>query len=257
MHILLNLETEKINSGEVLKNFKSFAQDLPADMRGLCLSNSLEIREIHNEFGNIKNLLAYGNEEEDDEDDEKKNPKDKDSFHFVAFLNRNSLIYELDGLKDAPILHGKVENECEWGKKVLEIIKTRTSQNKEQNSDLDSEIRFNLMVLVPDRREVLKDEIDGLKQKQIYNTSDTRDTLDTGDTSDTSRADKDEDISVLKLLIKTQNDLDEEESKWSRYRKEWADRNKNAENARDIQPKLSAQVKDLLKSMALKGLIPK
>lgn len=247
MHILLNLKEEQINLGEVLKNFKSFVQDLPADMRGLCLSNSLEIREIHNEFGNINDLLAYGNE---NGDDEKNKPQDQDFFHFVAFVNRNSSVYELDGLKDAPISHGKVKNvPNEWAKKVLEIIKIRTGQNKEDDdSERESEIRFNLMVLIPDRREVLIDEINELKQKQINNTNNI---------NDTSRINKLDDISVMKL-IETQNDLDNEESKWLRYREEWADRN-NSRNARDNiqQPKLSAQVQDLLKSMSFKGLIPK
>ena len=51
-------------------------------MRGLCLSNSLEIRQIHNEFGNLKWNFSF----RDDEDEKDDGKKSKDPFHFVAFI---------------------------------------------------------------------------------------------------------------------------------------------------------------------------
>lgn len=230
---MLNSESSKVELGSVLNNFKSFSQDLPADMRGLCLSNSLEIRQIHNEFGNLEELLAYGEDEET-----KDNEKSKDPFHFVAFIHKNDKIYELDGLKEAPIVVFDQIKE-DWMGKVLEIIKNRVGDA--------SEIRFNLMALVTDRRAELKSEIAELTTK-IEDPNFGSDT--------TSRP------TWLSKRFKSQQELEDEEAKWSRYRKEWTDRQKIHQ---EMQPKLkvpmtsglSSQVQDLLKSMTAKGLIPK
>ena len=276
MHILLNFdggENENVQLGSVLENFKSFSQDLPADMRGLCLSNSLEIRQIHNEFGNIEEILAFGEEDEDIGKDNKE--KSKDPFHFVSFISKNGQIYELDGLRDAPLVHfveeemememaedGKgncssnssslsenkeSENKkSEWTTKVLEIIKKRTRGN--------TEIRFNLMAVVVDRRERLRAEIAELNVK-IDNDNPSK-------VKESGAAN--EKTTWLTQRFKAQQELDDEEAKWSRHRKDWVERQNRH---RDMQPKLddnatnpvklSAQVQDLLKSMTSKGLLPK
>lgn len=83
-------------------------------MRGLCLSNSLEIRQVHNEFGNLEEHLLYG----DEEDRKKKGSKDDDPFHFVAFVKKDDNIYELDGLLDAPIRHEAACLDENWDEKV-------------------------------------------------------------------------------------------------------------------------------------------
>ena len=237
MHILLN---SSVDLGPVLENFKSFSQELPSDMRGLCLSNSLEIRQIHNEFGNLNEILAFG----DDEDEKDDGKKSKDPFHFVAFIYKNGTIYELDGLKESPKTHVKCDV-TEWESKVLEIIRTRVAP------DSESEIRFNLMALCADRRESLKAEIAGLSAKL---------------SSEYSENESPEKTSLLTKRFQAQQELDEEEAKWSRYRKDWADRQKQYSEATVVNKsspkspkdiKLSSQVQDLLKSMTAKGLIPK
>lgn len=230
MHILLNLEAEKVEIGQVLDNFKSFAQELPPDLRGLCLSNSLEIRQIHNEFGNLEELLAFG-----DDGNSEKDSSSKDPFHFVAFIPKNGKIYELDGLKEAPIVVCE-EVKDDWKAAVLEIIKKRVGTA--------SEIRFNLMAITEDRRRDLEAEIAELNEK----------INDPSLESDASRP------SWLSKRFKAQQELEDEEAKWSRYRKQWSDRQ---ESNKQMHPKakaplitagLSPQVQDLLKSLTAKGL---
>lgn len=227
MHILLN--NPDLELGSVLDNFQSFAQDLPADMKGLCLSNSLEIRQIHNEFGNLEDLLAYG-DDEDDENDNKK--RSKDPFHFVAFIHKKDTVYELDGLKDSPSVHATT-CEGQWTDSVIGIIKKRLEGA--------SEIRFNLMAVVADRREALKQNISDLSAKVSE-----------------IEGENEQKTKLLTERFKFQQDLDDEEAKWVRYRKDWKDRQGRT---REIRSKptieLSSQVQDLLKSMAQKGLIPK
>lgn len=205
--------------------------DLPADMRGLCLSNSLEIRQIHNEFGNLEELLAFGEDDEDDKND--KDKKSKDPFHFVAFIRKNDKIYELDGLKDCPIVHCKLEDGEDWRGNVLEIIKKRVGDG--------SEIRFNLMALVADQREALRAQIAEINAKIDLVSEAERPAL-------------------VPSRFKAQQSLEDEEAKWLRFRKSWTDRQNSTRAIHQKQAppiKLSSQVQDLLKSMQAKGLIPK
>lgn len=201
-------------------------------MRGLCLSNSLEIRQIHNEFGNLEGLLAYGKDGENEDEDSKES---KDPFHFVAFVHKNDKIFELDGLKKSPIVVCDEAGE-DWKGKVLEIIKKRVGDA--------TEIRFNLMALVADRRQELQSEISELTAK-----------IEVVDEANSERP------AWLTQRFKAQQELEDEETKWSRYRKDWTDRQK-AQREMQSKPKisqspLSSQVQDLLKSMTAKGLIPK
>lgn len=230
MHILLNLEEGNVEIGQVLDNFKSFAHELPPDMRGLCLSNSLEIRQIHNEFGNLEELLAFG-----DDNSSERDTGSKDPFHFVAFIQKNGKIYELDGLKEAPIIVSEGAKK-DWKEAVLEIIKGRVGN--------DSEIRFNLMAITADRRKDLVAEIAELNEK----------INDPSLESDASRS------SWLSKRFKAQQELEDEDAKWSRYRKQWSDRQ---ESHKEMQPKtktpsntagISPQVQDLLNSLTAKGL---
>lgn len=198
-------------------------------MRGLCISNSLEIRQIHNEFGNLAETLAF------EDDEEKEDEGQKDPFHFVAFIQNDGNVYELDGLKEFPILHA--ENVQNWEEKVLEIIKRRVNS---------SEIRFNLMAICADDREIIKAEISKLTQKLE------------SDTESNSIESPEERTLLLTKRFKLEQDLEDEEAKWSRYRKNWETRQREhvkASTTKDL--KLSLKVQNLLKSMATKGLIPK
>lgn len=218
LHILLNSDVKR---GEILSNFFSFANDLPPDMRGLCLSNSLEIRQAHNEFGNLEEYLAFG----DDDDQSKENSQEP--FHFVAFIGKDDkYIYELDGLKEAPLKHQDLQGF--WSEQVLHIIKNRIKDNQE--------VRFNLMAVVEDQREKFSARIKILNDEIECNP----------DGSSELKAER----------FKLQQSLDDEEAKWARYRNDWDTRKREMAKA-SMQPKipaLSSQVKDLLKSLEAKGL---
>lgn len=280
LHILLNLsESAHVNLGDVLENFGCFAKELPVDMRGLCLSNSLEIREIHNEFGNLSEMLAFGDEDDElDENDKKNSDGSRDPFHFVAFIEKNGRIYELDGLKKGPIFHGSVSNSDSTGQ-VLDIIKKRISSSAsfsstETETETDSEVRYNLMALVPDRRVTLQKELDALISGHSNAAAAGHGNHD------------DNDAKTSEFLI--QQELAEAEAKWSQYRKEWASRreecekmqrsksnrlsnvntmnlnknnnrtkSENLSSASSSSVQISSQVQDLLKSLAGKGLFPK
>ncbi|VDN17139.1 unnamed protein product, partial [Dibothriocephalus latus] len=91
-----------------------------------------------------------------------------DTFHFVCFLPIGRYLYELDGLKTAPINHGLLKDPHShrgWTNQCTEILRQRM---KEQ------EVRYNLMAVVPDRRIALNDRIGSLRKNRLIVTRSIR-----------------------------------------------------------------------------------
>merc|ERR1719244_313471 len=101
--------------------------------KGLTLSNSDQIRTVHNSFAR-QTLFEF---------DSKKAEKDDDVFHFVSFVPINGRIYELDGLKAGPVDLGPAGDD--WTDNVRPIIEARMQKYQQ------GEIHFNLMAIIQDR----------------------------------------------------------------------------------------------------------
>ncbi|TPX35542.1 hypothetical protein SmJEL517_g02063 [Synchytrium microbalum] len=144
--ILLN--RNDVDPGPLLTEFKSFAMEFPSDMRGLALSNSDNIRTIHNSFAKSDPFVS-DNAKDDDDDKE-------DAFHYVSYLPINGALYELDGLREGPINHGQCK-EDDWVKTVRPVVEARMAQYA------GSEIRFNMIALVKSKLEVCKQRVVQLK----------------------------------------------------------------------------------------------
>jgi len=149
--ILLN-NTDKLDIGPTLTELKTFTDGMDPATRGLAISNSEKIRTEHNKFAHPEPFVFT-----------KKIAKDGDDvFHFVAYLHFKDSIYEIDGLQKGPILIEKgVKNE-EWIKKVKPSIQNRISLYSQ------SEIKFNLLALVPNRLEKAKKLEEDLNKRKKY-----------------------------------------------------------------------------------------
>ena len=149
--ILLN-NTDKLDIGPTLTELKTFTDGMDPATRGLAISNSEKIRIEHNKFAHPEPFVFT-----------KKIAKDGDDvFHFVAYIHFKDSIYEIDGLQKGPILIEKgVKNE-EWIKKVKPSIQNRISLYSQ------SEIKFNLLALVPDRLEKAKKLDEDLNKRKKY-----------------------------------------------------------------------------------------
>ena len=149
--VLLN-NTDKLDIGPTLKELKSFTNDMDPSTRGLAISNSEKIRTEHNKFSHPEPFVFT-----------KKIAKDGDDvFHFVSYIHFKNAIYEIDGLQPGPILiEDNVKNE-EWIKKVKPSIQNRI------NLYSQSEIKFNLLAIVPDKLEKAKKVEEDLNKRKKY-----------------------------------------------------------------------------------------
>ncbi|VDD79626.1 unnamed protein product [Mesocestoides corti] len=141
INIILNLPTTRFKLGDTLSGFKSFVSEFDSKMKGTALANCDKLRTTHNSFSNpqvfeIDNKGATGGE---------------DAYHFVGYVPINGAVYELDGLKPSPILHGSVPEGSSW----IDVIKPVIS--KRMNSCIDG--KFNLMAIVPDRLQLYQTQL--------------------------------------------------------------------------------------------------
>ena len=103
--------------------------------RGLSLTNSDQIRKVHNSFSrqvlqivsaqiNILLCSPCAHRQQMFEFDKEFQKKDDDVFHFVAYVPIAGRLYELDGLKDGPIDLGKCDQD-DWLKSVKPVLDKR------------------------------------------------------------------------------------------------------------------------------------
>lgn len=136
LSILLNCNHPDVKLGESLSSFKEFSQNFDPALRGLSLSNSDVIKQVHNSFSR-QQMFEF---------DEKQAKKDDDVFHFVGYIPIDGRLYELDGLKDGPIDLGSIPEGKDW----LDMVKPVLEKRMQKYSA--GEIHFNLMAIVSDRK---------------------------------------------------------------------------------------------------------
>lgn len=139
LNILLN-KMEPQQLGEELSNFRSFVQGFDGEMIGETISNSDQIRSVHNSFSAPSIIV---------DEDPSKPPEDYDDkndglFHFVGYILKNGHIYELDGLKTYPIQHAACESMDQFYELLPQILMERISK-------YNDELRFSSLVITNDK----------------------------------------------------------------------------------------------------------
>ncbi|RXG68892.1 Ubiquitin carboxyl-terminal hydrolase isozyme L5 [Armadillidium vulgare] len=147
LSVLLNTDHPDVDLGPTLKEFKEFTQHFDANMKGLTLSNSDTIRNVHNAFAR-QTLFEF---------DDKVQPKNDEVYHFVGYIPIENRLYELDGLRQGPIDLGSIPSGKDWLKTVQPVIQQRIQKYS------DGEIHFNLMAIVSDRKMITERRIKELQ----------------------------------------------------------------------------------------------
>ncbi|KAI0845531.1 ubiquitinyl hydrolase [Daldinia vernicosa] len=140
LSVLMNRGGE-VDIGTPLSDFREFTMALPPEFRGEALSNSELIRDVHNSFARSSPFV---------DETQRTGGETEDAFHFIAYTPVDGVLYELDGLQPAPIAHGPCTSET-FPTRVMDVLQRRIARY-----DL-SEIRFNLMAMVGDRRAVARE----------------------------------------------------------------------------------------------------
>lgn len=153
LNIILNADdsqnSNQVDIGEYLRQFREFTADLNHVNRGLALASFDRLHSIHNKFARAadardadlqisrlaKEASRKKRRRKEDEGEEEA------SFHFIAFIPFEGELWELDGLAGFPKQIGNSNN---WIENAIRRIQLRIER---YSSD---EIRFNLMAVVKD-----------------------------------------------------------------------------------------------------------
>lgn len=149
LSVLLNCKHPDLQLGDTLSSFKEFSQNFDPALRGLSLSNSDVIRQVHNSFSR-QQMFEF---------DEKLAKKEDDVFHFVGYLPIDGRLYELDGLKDGPLDLGAIPADGDWLDHVRPVLEKRMQKYS------GDEIHFNLMAIVSDRKMCYEKKLKELTKK--------------------------------------------------------------------------------------------
>jgi ubiquitin carboxyl-terminal hydrolase L5 len=162
-----------IQLGPILSTFKSFTSSFPPDLKGMAIGGSEEIRNAHNSFARVDPFIS-------DVDAKKNTMIDNDSnvFHFIAYIPKNGHVYEIDGLKSGPVVVGRYvstteqqKDGCSYGDAAwLTVARTAIQERIERFSS--SEIKFNLMAVIRDRRIDLQSSLESLLMEKSTHLND-------------------------------------------------------------------------------------
>lgn len=152
LSVLMNID-EKIDIGPHLQELKSFTQLMDPYMKGLAISNCEKVKEEHNKFARPIVFQFEKNESQTEEGE---------IFHFVAYLHFKNSIYELDGLREGPILIKENVNSDEWVQKLTPVIYERISLYA------TNEIKFNLLAMIPEKRKKAEEREKDLSARLNY-----------------------------------------------------------------------------------------
>ncbi|XP_023343869.1 ubiquitin carboxyl-terminal hydrolase calypso isoform X2 [Eurytemora carolleeae] len=144
--------------GSTLNTLRNHVQGMNPENKGLSIGNCPELAQAHNSHAVPRARRRF----------EKNNVPTTgtrytgEAFHFVSYVPINDRLIELDGLKKYPIDHGPIPDPDNWTEKLRQVITERLGIATGGGVPYH-DIRFALMVLVPDTRCLYQSNLTMLK----------------------------------------------------------------------------------------------
>jgi len=157
LSVLLNIPD--IQLGLTLTQLRDTSRGFDPETKGYAIGNYWDICVAHNNHGKqelrlpaerIKNITAAS--------------RAMEAFHYVSYIPYQGRLYELDGLKPYPIDHGPWGTGESWTDKTRRVIQDRILQAT--GGDYSHDIRYNLMAVVTEKRQMYKRKIDVLEHNK-------------------------------------------------------------------------------------------
>ncbi|KAK7503383.1 hypothetical protein BaRGS_00005304 [Batillaria attramentaria] len=165
-HALLSvlLNSNKVHLGETLTRVKDFTKHMNPEDKGYAIGNMPDLARAHNSHARPEPKHLP----EKQSGISAVRTMDSESFHFVSYVPINGHLFELDGLKPYPIDHGPWEKTEDWTEKFRRVITERLGIAT--SGEPYHDICFNLMVVVPDKRQLYEQKLSTLRtnQKIVY-----------------------------------------------------------------------------------------
>jgi hypothetical protein len=147
LSIMLNC-VSCVDVGDLILQLHKDTSSESSRARGLLIGRHPLLEKYHNSFANVNLAPPPDKEPEADIGDLEavtSSHATADQFHYISFIPVGNSLFELDGLKSHPIDHGAWSETQTWKDKFRDVIRERVNA-------FDSEVRFNLMAVIPDRR---------------------------------------------------------------------------------------------------------
>ncbi|GAA5992938.1 hypothetical protein JCM5350_007811 [Sporobolomyces pararoseus] len=132
LNATLNIQNPNVELGEELTNLQSFSTGLDPQTRGEIITNSQKIREVHNSFARSDPFHLEDNQPQSESED---------AFHFISYVPIDGQLFELDGLKQKPVSHGKIPEGSDWTDLARQVLERRIA------SYPAGEVMFNLLAI--------------------------------------------------------------------------------------------------------------
>jgi Ubiquitin carboxyl-terminal hydrolase, family 1 len=164
-HALLSilLNCGDLDLGPTLTKLQEHTKGMSPENKGYAIGNSPELARAHNSHASH---ASQARRKVDRSGSVSTGRFTGEAFHFVSFVPINGHLFELDGLKKFPMDHGKMEDDEDWTDKFRAVMNDRLGI-----STGESDIRFNLMAVVPDRRIAITHKLKMLRTNKAIVTA--------------------------------------------------------------------------------------